>query len=55
METLKSLLTRQIGENKKRFWEEVGATMGKSGRGCEKAAKDAKIQIAMYWIYLMLE
>ena len=48
MEDLKGLITKRIGETKKRFWEEIGADMGKTGMGCEKAAKEAKIQISMY-------
>jgi hypothetical protein len=42
MEQLKKL----IGEHKKQFWAEIGAVMEKSGLGCEKAAKEAKL--AMY-------
>jgi hypothetical protein len=48
MEALKRMVTKRIGETKKRFWEEIGAEMGKTGMGCEKAAKEAKVQISMY-------
>lgn len=40
-----------MAEHKKRFWADIGERMGKSGAGCEKAAKDAKIPIpSMYWV-----
>ena len=31
----------------KRFWEEIGEKMGKSGQGCERVAKQAKIQVTL--------
>lgn len=42
MEQLKKLVAKQ----KKKFWAEIGAAMSRSGLGCEKAAKKAKL--AMY-------
>jgi len=49
MVVLKGLINKQMAEHKKRFWADVGERMGKSGAGCEKAAKEAKIQMpSMY-------
>jgi len=36
-------LKRLIKEQKKKFWADIGARMGKSGTGCEKAAKRENI------------
>jgi hypothetical protein len=33
------ILKGLIKEQKKKFWADIGARMGKSGAGCEKAAK----------------
>jgi hypothetical protein len=38
-------LKRLIGEHKKKFWADIGAVMGKSGLGCEKAAKEAQLTV----------
>ncbi len=42
------MLRKLIVENKKKFWSDIGMAMGKTGVGCEKAAKNAKFQITMY-------
>jgi hypothetical protein len=44
MEKMKQL----IFEHRKKFWADIAAEMGKTGAGCERAAKEAKITIAMY-------
>jgi hypothetical protein len=36
-------LKKLIHERKKKFWAEIGDTLGKTGAGCEKAAKAAKL------------
>jgi hypothetical protein len=41
-------LKQLIVENKKKFWADIGASLGKSAVGCEMAAKNAKLQISMY-------
>jgi len=43
-----TVLRKLIIENKKKFWSDIAMAMGKTGVGCEKAAKNAKIQIIMY-------
>jgi len=45
MEQMKTVIVEQ----KKKFWAEVGATMGKSGAGCQRAAKEAKLAIEMLY------
>jgi len=34
-----------IEEEKKNFWAHVAARMGKTARGCERSAKEEKIQV----------
>jgi hypothetical protein len=41
-------LKEKMEECKKKYWEEVGVCMGRSGKGCKGAAKQAKIQIDLY-------
>jgi hypothetical protein len=48
MEEMKTLIKKSISDHRKKFWADIGAQMGKSGAGCERAAKDAKLVIAMY-------
>jgi hypothetical protein len=40
-------LREAIEEQKKRFWGEVAARVGKSAGGCERTAKAEKIQIVI--------
>jgi hypothetical protein len=41
-------LKEKMEECKKKYWEEVGVCMGRSGRNCQRAAKDAHLKVAMY-------
>lgn len=38
-------MKRVIVENKKRFWADIGAAMGKTAAGCQRAAKEAKLPL----------
>lgn len=40
------MLKTVIGKHAKKFWSQVGAEMGKSGKSCERIAKeDMKVKV----------
>jgi len=45
MEQMKTVIVEQ----KKKFWANVGVIMGKSGPGCQRAAKEAKLSIELLY------
>jgi hypothetical protein len=44
MEKMKKL----IWDYRKKFWDDIGAQMGKTGVGCQRAAKEVRLTIALY-------
>jgi hypothetical protein len=41
-------MKKLILDHRKKFWADIAAEMGKTRAGCERAAKEANLAIAMY-------